>query len=111
MCLAKTIFSVIFEFLLFNSNLKKCMLPRLDEIRPAGSGEEGFQSLLFFLAIVWMKLDQKAPKKRVFNRCLFAITISPWQELWLVEVAWLKIGKIVLENGKKMSLKTIKVSF
>lgn len=110
-CLAKRIFSVISEFLLFNINLKKCMLPSLDEIRWEGSGEEGFQSLLFFLAIVWMKLDRRAPEKRGFNRCLFAITISPWQELWLVEVVWLKIGKIVLENGKKMSLKTIKVSF
>ena len=62
------------------------MLSSLDEIGPDGSGEEGFQSLLFFSG-------------------QFAITISPWRKLLLVEVAWLKIGKIVLENGKKMSLK------
>ena len=51
-CLAKTIFSVIFEFLLFNINLKKCMLPSLDEIGPEGSGEEGFQSLFFLASLL-----------------------------------------------------------
>ena len=68
-----------------------------------------------------MKLDQKALEKRVFNLWVF-FSLVCYHHFPMARTAYgsmlnltlgslVEIGKIVLENGKKMSLKTIKVSF